>query len=309
MFLYREFVSEAVRILIPAIKMEDAKKVESFAAAIMLGLRKKFGSVDHLHFTVVDVPEPDSEVRKSYMVIYDTVPGGTGYLKQLTAGKNAMMDLFQLALEAMENCSCASDPDKDGCYHCVYGYRQSNRINQISRRIAVDMLKQILSGRNSLEKIPNIRQISVNTLLDSLLEAKFLEALSLAKVSGKRIEMNKAVVGGKEGYTLTIGENLWRLELQVPLTGDHGVKISSKPDFIFRPQRNPGRQPVAVFTDGKSYHIDIAGTDAQKRMAIREGLGWNVWSLTWQDVMEKCDRKEESTAKRYLHLKRWHLQI
>ena len=113
-FLYREFVSEAVRILIPAIKMEDAKKVESFAAAIMLGLKRKFGSVDHLHFTVVDVPEQDSEVRKSYMVIYDTVPGGTGYLKQLTAGKNAMMDLFQLALEAMENCSCATDPDKDG---------------------------------------------------------------------------------------------------------------------------------------------------------------------------------------------------
>ena len=297
MFLYREFVSEAVRILIPAIKMEDAKKVESFAAAIMLGLKKKFGSVDHLHFTVVDVPEPDSEVRKSYMVIYDTVPGGTGYLKQLTASKNAMMDLFQLSLEAMENCSCASDPDKDGCYHCVYGYRQSNRINQISRRIAVDMLKQILGGRNSLEKIPNIRQISVNTLLDSLLEAKFLEALSMAKVSGKRIEMNKAVVGGKEGYTLTIGENLWRLELQVPLTGDQGVKIPSKPDFVFRPQRNPGRLPVAVFTDGKSYHINIVGTDVQKRMAIREGLGWTVWSLTWQDVMERSDRKEESTAK------------
>lgn len=297
MFMYREFVSEAVRILIPAIKMEDSKKIESFAAAIMLGLKKKFGSVDHLHFTITDVPEPDSEVRKSYMVIYDTVPGGTGYLKQLTAGKKAMMDVFQLALEAMENCSCATDPDKDGCYHCVYGYRQSNRINQISRRIAVDMLKQILSGRDSLEKIPNIRQISVNTLLDSLLEAKFLEALSMTKVNGKRIEMNKAVVGGKEGYTLTIGENLWRLELQVPLTGDQGVKIPSKPDFVFRPQRNPGRMPVAVFTDGKSYHLDIAGVDVLKRMAIREGLGWPVWSLTWQDVMEKTDHKEESTAK------------
>ncbi len=300
MFLYREFVSEAIRVLIPAIKMEDAKKVESFAAAIMLGLKKKFGSVDHLRFAVTDVPEPDSEVRKSYMVIYDTVPGGTGYLKQLTVtspeGKPAMMELFELALDAMENCSCASDPEKDGCYHCVYGYRQSNRINQISRRIAVDMLKQILSG-GPMEKISNIRQISVNTLLDSLLEAKFLEALSMAKVNGKRVEMNKAVVGGKEGYTLTIGENLWRLELQVPLSGDQGVKIPSKPDFVFRPQRNLGRMPVAVFTDGKSYHIDIVGDDIQKRMAIREGLGWPVWSLTWQDVMEKCDRKEEAKAK------------
>ena len=54
---------------------------------------------------------------------------------------------------------------------------------------------------------------------------------------------------------------------------------------------------MAVFTDGKSYHIDIIGTDVQKRMAIREGLGWTVWSLTWQDVMERSDRKEESTAK------------
>ena len=120
MFLYREFVSEAIRILIPAIKMEDAKKVESFAAAIMLGLKKKFGSVDHLRFAVTDVPEPDSEVRKSYMVIYDTVPGGTGYLKQLTVtsqgGKPAMMELFEMALDAMENCSCASDPEKDGCH-------------------------------------------------------------------------------------------------------------------------------------------------------------------------------------------------
>ena len=300
MFLYREFVSEAVRILIPAIKMEDAKKVESFAAAIMLGLRKKFGSVDHLHFTVMDVPEPDSEVRKSYMVIYDTVPGGTGYLKQLTAEKNAMMDLFQMSLEAMENCSCANDPEKDGCYHCVFGYRQSNHMNLISRRIAVEMLKQILSGRNSLEKIQNIRQISVNTLLESLLEAKFLEVLSMTKVAGKRIEMNKAVVHGKEGYTLTIGDNLWRLELQVPLTEDQGVKIPSKPDFVFHPQRNSERKPVAVFTDGKAYHLDIIGEDVKKRMAIREGLGWSVWSLTWQDVMEKCDHKEEATAKAVL---------
>ena len=162
------------------------------------------------------------------------------------------------------------------------------------------MLRQILSGRDTLEKIPNIRQISVNTLLDSLLEAKFVEALAMVKVEGKRIEINKSIFSGKEGYTLVIGENKWRLELQVPLTGEQGVKIPSKPDFVFRPQHNSNRQPVAVFTDGKSYHIDIVGTDAQKRMAIREGLGWTVWSLTWQDVMEKCDKKEESTAKEVL---------
>ena len=56
MFLYREFVSEAIRILIPSTSMDtSSKKLESFAAAIMLGLRKKFNNVDHLRFTVMDL--------------------------------------------------------------------------------------------------------------------------------------------------------------------------------------------------------------------------------------------------------------
>ena len=151
----------------------------------------------------------------------------------------------------------------------------------------MDMLKQILSGRNSLERIQNIRQISVNTLLDSLLEAKFLEALSMAQVNGKRVEMNKAVVGGKEGYSLTIGENLWRLELQVPLTSDQGVKIPSKPDFVFRPQRNPNRKPVAVFTDGKAYHTwfdtkESHSTAIPRKRPLRSGRNTSVWKrLAW----------------------------
>ena len=57
--------------------------MESFAAAIMLGLKKKFNNVDHLNYCIMDAPVPEAGYRKQYMVIFDSVPGGTGYLKEL----------------------------------------------------------------------------------------------------------------------------------------------------------------------------------------------------------------------------------
>ena len=107
MFLYREFTSEAIRILIPATSMDTSStKMESFSAAIMLGLKKHFGSVDHLRFTIMDAPVQDAEFRKQYLVIYDSVPGGTGYLKELTVTPDILMNIFDLSLKAMEACNC-----------------------------------------------------------------------------------------------------------------------------------------------------------------------------------------------------------
>lgn len=77
-------------------------------------------NVDHLRATVSEVPVPDADYRKQYLVIYDSVPGGTGYLKQLMHEKNALIEIFEKALHVMENCSCKDDPQKDGCYHCLY---------------------------------------------------------------------------------------------------------------------------------------------------------------------------------------------
>lgn len=81
LFLYREFETEALRLLIPATTMDASNvRVESFVAAFMLGMKKKFGNVDHLRATVSEVPVPDADYRKQYLIIYDSVPGGTGYL-------------------------------------------------------------------------------------------------------------------------------------------------------------------------------------------------------------------------------------
>ncbi|MBN1998597.1 DEAD/DEAH box helicase, partial [candidate division KSB1 bacterium] len=84
-YLYREFSSEALRILMPVTSFDTSDtKLHSFIAAFILGLKVKFrGNIDHLRTTTLDEPDPASQIRKKYLVLYDTVPGGTGYLKEL----------------------------------------------------------------------------------------------------------------------------------------------------------------------------------------------------------------------------------
>lgn len=282
LFLYREFSTEVLRLLVPATTMDSSHvKMESFVAAFMLGMKEYFGNVDHLRATVSEVPVPDADYRKQYLVIYDSVPGGTGYLKQLMHEKNALIDIFEKALHVMENCTCKDDPQKDGCYHCLFAYRQSQQIGHISRTAAIRMLKAILSGKDNIEQIQKINDIPVNPLFDSELESRFMEAIR-QKVGTANV--SDTIRNGKHSYYVKFNDHAWEIEPQVLLGPDEGVKVQCKPDFIFWPISASDHLPVAVFTDGFLYHKDIVSNDTLKREAIRRSGKFRVWSLSFKDV-------------------------
>ena len=95
-FLYREFTSEAIRMLLPVASFDVDRNVHSFVAALDLGLRKMFrGDPGHLLTTMMDEPVPGSDVRKRYLVLYDGVPGGTGYLKELMRDQQNILEVFE----------------------------------------------------------------------------------------------------------------------------------------------------------------------------------------------------------------------
>ncbi len=283
LFLYREFNTEILRILIPATTMDASSiKVESFVAAFMLGMKEYFGNVDHLRATVSEVPVPDAGYRKQYLVIYDSVPGGTGYLKQLMNEKDALIDIFEKALSVMENCSCKEDPQKDGCYHCLYAYRQSRQIGNISRTAAMSMLKAILSGKDNLKKINKINDIEVNPLFDSELEQLFMEAV---KIKAGASNVSDMVRNGKHSYYVKLDGISWEVEPQVSLGPSENVAVPCKPDFVFWPVSDKLHLPVAVFTDGFQFHKDKVTDDTIKREAIRRSGKFRVWSLSYKDVM------------------------
>jgi DEAD/DEAH box helicase domain-containing protein len=111
--MYREFQSEALRFLLPSASFWDGEGQPSFEAALHLGLRHRFGGkVDHLHSALAEEPQPGSQQRKTFLYLYDSVPGGTGYVHQLMAqGGKDLREVFDGSLTALQACQCV-----DGCY-------------------------------------------------------------------------------------------------------------------------------------------------------------------------------------------------
>jgi len=286
LYLYREFQTETLRILIPATTLDSSKvRLESFIAAFMLGMKQYFGNVEHLRVTTSEVPVSDADYRKQYLVIYDSVPGGTGYLKQLMLEEHSLIDIFEKALDVLEKCDCRNDSQKDGCYHCLYAYRQSRNIGQISRATAIRLLKQILSGKENLYEIPKLGNIPVNSLFESELERRFIEALAQMGNENRTVTITKELVNNKEGYLLKVKNSIWEIEPQVKLDASSGVPIESRADFVMWPTRTEGTQrPVAIFTDGFLYHKNKVADDTLKREAIRRSNRFRVWTLSWKDV-------------------------
>ena len=290
LFLYRQFDTEILRLLIPATTTEPTQtRTESFMAAFMLGMKERFGNVDHLRATISDVPVENAEYRKQYLVIYDSVPGGTGYLKQLLHEENALNEVFEKSLKVLENCSCKDDPQKDGCYHCLFAYRQSSKIGNLSRNTAIRLLKAIISGKDNVKPISKLRNISTNSLFDSELEQMFVETLNRMGNDKRQVEVTDDMINGKKGYIVKIkrGDSVatWSVEPQVQLDEVDGVYIKCKPDFVLTPLHAGTQKKVAIFTDGFQFHKDIAASDTLKREAIRRSGKYRVWSLSYKDVL------------------------
>jgi DEAD/DEAH box helicase domain-containing protein len=153
-------------------------------AAVQLGLKRRFGGkVDHLRMVLQDEPGKDGGPRKHYVMLYDSVPGGTGYLHQLLAhDAKTLADVLRMALDALTGCSCNQDPEKDGCYRCLYQYRLGRSMELVSRDNAKAVLTELVASLPSLERVKTISDIYINPNFDSVLEARFIE--SLKKLSG-----------------------------------------------------------------------------------------------------------------------------
>ena len=287
LYLYREFDSEAVRMLIPAAgSMHAEERISSFIAALELGLRRQFaGAVDHLRVTTCKFPTAGSGAGIEFLMLYDTVPGGTGYLKQMMNDPDNVLRIFRLARDALMRCECNADPLKDGCYRCVYAWRRSHEMASTSRNTALAVLNAMLEQAEELQEVEGgLRSVKLNPVLDSELEARFIEALRRIDVDAKPVRVQEEIVGGKPGHVLTTAGLTYYMEAQANIGESDGVAVASRPDFIIRPARTSEGEPsIAVFMDGFEYHRERTGEDSAKRWALVRA-GYLVWSLTWHDL-------------------------
>ena len=309
-FLYRELQSEAIRVLLPSSSADEDSDMSSFVAALHLGLRLYFrGSIDHIKGCVDERAVSGTDLRRKYLILYDQVPGGTGYLKQLSQKPEIFLEILRLSLAHLQNCQCATraDHDSDGCHRCILQSRHTRDHDGLSRTTAIRLLETILQQADQLERVERVSDIDIHPLIKSQLEKSFLE--SLRAVPGAQLQAK--IVRNKSGYLWRCGDASWEVAPQVEVAAGPGMEVPSIPDFVLYPVRADQCRPVAVFLDGFKFHADEASgnnriaRDIQQRQALLKSGRYWVWSFSWEDIQFRNDpSKIPATLTGETHLQR-----
>jgi len=275
------------------------EKLHTFKAALELGFKKLFkGNPGHLLIKEQAEPLNDEEgVFRQYLVICDTVPGGTGYLKDLVYS-GGLMKAMRYAYDTLKNCTCNDDEMLDGCYKCIYAHKHQFQIENISRNRALRMLEDILSYEDDLQEITNLSTISIDSVLESELEERFVDTLQEYCFKNDTWKWEDIAINGKPGGLLTTGQYKWKVEPQVEIGDAEGISEATRPDIVFWPEEgNPG-VAIALYLDGYKYHVSpnkeysAMSRDIDKRHAIIKSEKFNVWTLTWFDLNEFDDHND-----------------
>ncbi|MGW1611692.1 DEAD/DEAH box helicase [Streptomyces sp. NPDC002285] len=296
--LAHELETEALRILLPAATVLVEEKVHSFQAALRLGVDGAFGGdPQHLATTLATMPDRDTAETRHFLVLYDRLPHGTGYLDRLT-DPAAFRQVLEGARRLLVECPC-NEEGGPACHRCLYLYADEQYIERVSRQAALEILDELLGTDTDAwdtKKVGNTDQIGLDGQVESDLEARFLKALR--GWAGQRGDAVLEESGDNSAY-LRLDEvgtvHGWRLTAQ----RNEGY---TRTDFTFERVDGP-KQKITVYLDGHRFHASrrhnrLAG-DADKRNRLR-AEGRIVFQLTWDDLdaFERQTNTAESGAGR-----------
>lgn len=286
-FLMRQFETEAIRIVIPVVGDADHDDLKSFVAGINLGMRRHFaGKVDHIRSTVFEAKlDGMATVRSLYL--YDAVPGGSGYLRQLAEHPNTMKSVITQAVTFLRDCACNHDPDRDGCFRCVKSYRNQFGLGEPSRDRARDLMESILRKWEGLTRTEAGIDDSIrDALLESALERRFMRAI--ADRYGEAALQPQVLSGGRRGFILRAGSKaapqLWSIEPQVQIDFRFRGLPRKRVDFLFTPVGSSSGLPIIIEMDGIEFHAETVAQDILDRMLMIRSGRVAVWSLSWWDL-------------------------
>ena len=289
-FLMRTFETEAIRVIIPVAGEVNYDEIKSFVAAINLGMRHYFaGRVDHIRTAVVEAQIDGLSTVRS-LFLYDSVPGGSGYLRQLADNPGAMKAVIESAFKALDTCPCVEE-DKSGCYRCVKSYRSQFGPGEPDRDMARSMMERVLGDWDSLSKSASSLDDNLsNSLIQSELESLFLG--SLKNTFGDNSLTPQVVGDGTRGFVLSTGEGnpIWTIEPQVQIKNRFKNMPQKVVDFLMTPIDSSVSKPIVIETDGIKYHAESVTKDILDRLEMIRSGKVMVWSLSWHDLQFKANK-------------------
>ena len=314
LYLYRHMQTEAIKILLPIQIMDAAAAVEMFKAGVELGMKAYYkSSPEHIRIDSYEEMNLATMKKDHYLVMYDTIPGGTGYLSKLYDTEE-FTKLLQMAYEKIHECTCQWE-GKDCCYHCILTYGNQYKREAFSREAAETLFEKLISHASSWEtlsgSVGTISQTGVAE--DSELELKFVGALkTISRNNGW--EFDKVADADSYRYDLHIidGDNdlIYYVIPQFALGGHYGVRNYTVADFqiICMAAKINGmnieridKLPMwSIFLDGYTFHAKAPNmrfySDKAKRDGIHDSTTHKLysWTLTWEDIQLFENEKEDS---------------
>ncbi|MFI9585372.1 DEAD/DEAH box helicase [Streptomyces sp. NPDC052236] len=299
LLLAHELTTEAVRILLPASVARAGERLASFTAALFAGIAARYGGdPDHIDIASASMPDRgDSDWTRRFLVVYDRLPGGTGYLHRL-ASADGFREVLLKAREVIENCPCI-EKGQDGCHRCLLRRVPAGDYDRVSRNEVRQMLDELLGKDGEAWKttpVGTTQHIPLERQAESDLEVMYVETL---KEWAEQPDARAAA----DAYTTAAGT----YSLDLRLTGGDGTTVrwrvsqqrildGTRPDVLFERLDAPGPR-LALYLDGYEFHAgprhNRLADDAVKRARLRAD-GVRVFQLTYYDVKEWRTRVRET---------------
>lgn len=299
LFFFRETTTEALKVLLPVQYVDSDAVIQMFKAGLSLGLRKYYkGNPQHIGMEVYREHNPRTLRFDRYLVLYDRVPGGTGYLQQLFQPKE-FSKVLALAYENIRTCSCQHE-GKDGCYHCIYSYTNQYQQEQLSRRIAENRFESLVESLEGWQYYPSgLSDVSgVGRIEESELEERFVRSLkNFCNKKNREWQFEERNEDGNISYTMqyqgSLGTWSYHIRPQVELGNNQGLAYYTRADFLITCTQATDVSTeeiprMAIYLDGYQFHASEKhnrfANDVKKRLAIAQHPQYLSWTLTWQDL-------------------------
>lgn len=291
MYFTHALTTQAVRLLLPELAAFHEESRVAYQAALQLGVREDFGGdPDHLQL-FSETAKGLAAGKRVYLVLADSVPGGTGYLDRY-ADPDAMRAVLEKARRVLQDCPCA-EQDQDGCHRCVLGVLPEADLGVASRERSLAAVKELLNEWD-VEDVDALDDVSLEVKSESVLEAMFMDFLEEYTRRQPHGSFQRARgVGGFHNAHLqfevsSAGQKSMRhWDVRAQQLMGHGA-LTTQPDYVLSRPDVPQAAKIAVYLDGQTYHagsgdLNRTADDAVKRAEVRAD-GRLEWSLTWEDV-------------------------
>lgn len=300
-YFFREMKTEVLKILLPVQEFNSEADIRMFQAGLELGLKKYFkGNPGHIRIQSYREYNQHTDKFDRFLLLFDTIPGGTGYLEQLFDHQEFTL-LLQRGYEGIRDCSCQLE-GHDGCYKCIYSYGNQYNREDLSRSRAeqwfakiVEKTEDWVKNNHGLTSITNSGKIE-----ESELEERFIKLLSVYAENHEGCSLIEKRESGTVFYEMQIHKNdidaVYWIRPQVVLGPKDGIAYNTRTDFLmicgsYRYQGQEYRdriKKIAVYLDGYQYHAseehNVFERDINIRKAIVNQPEFCTWTLTWEDL-------------------------